>query len=258
MPGGKAFAELLTIERSAKQMSLERKVLPDRAEARQEHLGAFRIAKATHAALAFTGRLMTVFGPVVQPSAGPDEDMLDVFEFGNLGLCCWIATRLIGHDLARCLGTGGQHALEKPLGCCLIATLLKQNIKLGVVLIDGSPQQIRLVAQRYKDLVQMPCGAGLATRSLDAMREARVKFIAPTPNRLIADDHPTLEQQLFNVAQTQLKPEVPPNSAADDRRGKLMTVIKRFRILHQTILRGHPNNVTKPSGVLAIVASRPV
>jgi hypothetical protein len=59
-------------------------------------LGAFRIAKATHApkevpvvdaALAFTGRLMTVFGPVIQPSAGPDEDMLEVFEFGNLGPC---------------------------------------------------------------------------------------------------------------------------------------------------------------------------
>jgi hypothetical protein len=86
MPGGEAFAQLLTIERSAKQMSLERKVLPDRDEARQEHLGAFRIAKATHAALAFAGRLMTVFGPVIQPSAGPDEDMLDIFEFGNLGL----------------------------------------------------------------------------------------------------------------------------------------------------------------------------
>lgn len=68
MPGGKAFAELLTIERSAKQISLERKVLPDRAEVRQEHLGAFLIAKATHATLAFTGRLMTVFGPVIQPS----------------------------------------------------------------------------------------------------------------------------------------------------------------------------------------------
>jgi hypothetical protein len=92
----------------------------------------------------------------------------------------------------------------------------------------------------------MPCCAGLTTRSLDAMREARAKLIAPTPDRLITDDHPTLEQQLFNVAQTQLKPEVPPNSAADDRRGKPMTVIKRFRILHQTILRDHPNNVTKP------------
>jgi hypothetical protein len=34
MPGGKALAELLTIERSAKQMSLERKVLSNRAEAR--------------------------------------------------------------------------------------------------------------------------------------------------------------------------------------------------------------------------------
>jgi hypothetical protein len=65
----------------------------------------------------------------------------------------------MGHDRARSRGIGGQHALEKPLGCSLIATLLKQNIKLGAVLIDRSPQQIRLVAQRHEDIVQMPCAS---------------------------------------------------------------------------------------------------
>jgi hypothetical protein len=38
--------------------------------------------------------------------------------------------------------------------------------KLGAMLIDRSPQQIRLAAQRHKDLVQMPCGGGLATPTL--------------------------------------------------------------------------------------------
>jgi len=116
-PGGKTFAELLAIERSAKQMSLERKVLPDRAEARQEHLGAFRIAKTTHAALALSRRLMAVFSTLVDPGTGFDEDVLDVDQLGDLSLCCRIAAQLVGHDLARCLGTSGKHALEKPLGC---------------------------------------------------------------------------------------------------------------------------------------------
>jgi len=46
-------------------MSLEREVLPDRTETRQESLRAFRNSETTHPALAFTRRLMTIFGPVV-------------------------------------------------------------------------------------------------------------------------------------------------------------------------------------------------
>ena len=116
-PGGKTFAELLAIERSAKQMSLERKVLPDRAEARQEHLGAFRIAKTTHAALALSRRLMAVFSTLVDPGTGFDEDVLDVCQFGDLSFCRRIATQLVGHDLAWHFGTRGKHAFEKALGC---------------------------------------------------------------------------------------------------------------------------------------------
>jgi hypothetical protein len=48
-----------------------------------------------------------------------------------------------------------------------------------------------------------------------------------------------------------LKPEVPPNNAADDRGGKPMTVIQRFGILHQTILRVRPNSVTKPARIMS-------
>jgi hypothetical protein len=49
--------------------------------------------------------------------------------------------------------------------------------KFGTVLIDCSQQQIRLAAQRHKHFVQMPCGAGVATRSFHAMREARAELV---------------------------------------------------------------------------------
>ena len=88
--------------------------------------------------------------------------------------------------------------------------------------------------------------SGAADSVCDGRNDERGEGGASAPDCFIADDHPALEQQLFNVTQTQLKPEVPPNSAADDRHGKPMTVIKRFGILHQTILRVHPNTVTKP------------
>jgi len=113
---------------------------------------------------------------------------------------------------------------------------LQQDIKPGAVLIDCSPQQIRLAAQRHKHFIQMPCGAGLTTRSLDAMREARADLIAPAPNRFIAHNVPRLEQQLFDIPKAQLKPEIPSHRATDGCAWKPMTVIKRFWILHQTIL----------------------
>ena len=57
-------------------MPLERKVLQDRPEAREEFLCAFWIAKATHAPLAFACRLMTVFRAVVHASRCFDEHVL--------------------------------------------------------------------------------------------------------------------------------------------------------------------------------------
>jgi hypothetical protein len=58
-------------------VSLEREVLLYRTEARQESLRACRIAEATHASLAFARRLMTsVFGPVIDPRAGFDEQLV--------------------------------------------------------------------------------------------------------------------------------------------------------------------------------------
>ncbi|SIT34974.1 hypothetical protein BN2476_10032 [Paraburkholderia piptadeniae] len=51
-------------------MSLEREVLTDRTEARQECLGALRNPETAYPTLAFPCGLMTVFGPVVHPGAG--------------------------------------------------------------------------------------------------------------------------------------------------------------------------------------------
>jgi hypothetical protein len=81
-------------------MALEREVLPDRAEARQEGLSALRQPEAAHApqevplgdaALAFTRGLMTIVGAMVHARAAFDEHVPDVGELGDLGLCRAIA-----------------------------------------------------------------------------------------------------------------------------------------------------------------------
>jgi hypothetical protein len=98
---------------------------------------------------------------------------------------------LIGHDLAGRFGTGGKHASEKPLRRSLVSTFLQQDSKLGAVLIDCTPKQIRLAAQRRKHFVEVPGRTRLSTRSPDTMREARAEFIAPTPDRLIPTGLPS-------------------------------------------------------------------
>jgi hypothetical protein len=46
-------------------MALERKMLPNRPEARKEFLCAFRVPKAAHATLTFACRLMAILCAVV-------------------------------------------------------------------------------------------------------------------------------------------------------------------------------------------------
>jgi hypothetical protein len=121
-------------------MSLQCEVLPDRSEIRQECLRAFRIAETTHASLAFTRGLMTIFGSVVHSSTGFHENVLHVFQLRDLGLRRRIAAQLISDDLARDLRISRQYTFEEPFRRGLVAPLLQQDIKFGAMLINCPPQ----------------------------------------------------------------------------------------------------------------------
>ena len=82
-------------------MPLEREMLPDRPEAQEEFLCAFRVAKAAHATLAFARRLVAILRPVVQPGGRLYEHVLHVRKFCDFGFCRRIAAQLISDDLAR-------------------------------------------------------------------------------------------------------------------------------------------------------------
>jgi len=56
--------------------------------------------------------------------------------------------------------------------------------------------------------------------------ESRIELVAPATELLLGDHDTTLEQQLFDVAQAQAEPEIPPNRATDDDRKKAMAVVK--------------------------------
>jgi hypothetical protein len=76
-------------------------MLPDRSEAREKFLCAFRVAKAARAMLAPTCRFAAILCAVVQPSCRFDKHVLHVRKFRDLGFCGQIAAQLIGDDLER-------------------------------------------------------------------------------------------------------------------------------------------------------------
>ena len=128
-------------------------MLPDRSEAREKFLCAFRVAKAAHASLTFARRLVAVLGSVVQSGCSFDEDMLHVSKFWDLGFCRRIAAQLIGDDLAR-RRAQTQYTLEEAFGSGWVAPFLQQDVEFGAMLVDRTPQQVRLATKRDERLCQ--------------------------------------------------------------------------------------------------------
>src|SRR3984893_9829890 len=114
------------------------------------------------------------------------------------------------------------------------------------MLVDRTPQQVRFATQRDEHLVEVPCATRLASRRFDPVSEALAKLIAPASDCLVCHGHTALEEQFLDVAQAQLKAEIPAHSATDDLGWETVTVIERFRFLHRAILRDRPSNLTTP------------
>src|SRR6202051_2590690 len=114
------------------------------------------------------------------------------------------------------------------------------------MLLDRTPQQVRFATQRDEHLVEVPCATRLASRRFDPVSEALAKLIAPASDCLVCHGHTALEEQFLDVAQAQLKAEIPAHSATDDLGWETVTVIERFRFLHHAILRDRPSNLTTP------------
>jgi hypothetical protein len=138
--------------------------------------------------------------------------------------------------------------LRKKRFAAAFAPLLHQHVEFDTMFVDGSPQQIRLAAQRHEHLVQMPGAARLPTRRFGETGESGAKLVAPATDRFVRDHDTTLEQQLLDVAQAQAESEIPANRAADDGGREAVTVIKRFRFLFiASFYRRLSINLTEPS-----------
>ena len=65
----------------------------------------------------------------------------------------------------------------------------------------------------------MPGAAWLRTCGFNPISQSLAKLVAPASDCFIRDHDATLEQQLLDIAQAQVEPEVPANGATDDDSG---------------------------------------
>jgi hypothetical protein len=87
----------------------------------------------------------------------------------------------------------------------------------------------------------------LPPRRFGALNETSAELAALATDRFVRDPDTTLEQQLLNVAQAQVEPEIPANRAVDDDGRGAVAVPKAIlpsSSLHSTA--ASPINLTKP------------
>lgn len=84
-------SKLFAIKRSAQQTPLGREMLPDPSEAREKILRAFRVAKAAHASLALTCRLVAILCAVLSRVPALTKTC---FTFASSGISAFAAEQL--------------------------------------------------------------------------------------------------------------------------------------------------------------------
>src|SRR5580704_18158347 len=105
----------------------------------KEALNLPRRLEPLHDPLSSSGRLMGVFGPVIEALVLP---MLDPWH--DLPLGSGVALKLVGDEHTRCSTLLLEELAEQAFGGRLVAPALDENIENEAVLVDGTPEPMLL------------------------------------------------------------------------------------------------------------------
>jgi hypothetical protein len=111
------------------------------------------------------------------------------------------------------------------LGCKLIATGLDENINHVTILVDSPPQILSLTLDIHEQFIQVPCVRQATLSSPESPGVFNTKLPTPLSDGFVADDDPTLCQEVFHISEAQAESVVEPNSMADDIRRKSVSAI---------------------------------
>ena len=166
--------------------------------------------------------------------------MLDIRQ--QLALRNAVTSQLVGHDHSRHILQALQQSPEEPLGGFAIAPVLNQNVEDNTVLIHGTPEIVLHALDPDEHLIQVPFVARSWPAAAQTIGEALAEFLAPSPNRLIGDDNPTLSQKQLNISQAEAEHVIQPDSMADNLRGEAMAVVGiGWRLHAASLARSHPS-----------------
>src|SRR3954453_20528307 len=105
----------------------------------KEALNLPRRLEPLHDPLSSSGRLMGVFGPVIEALVAP---MLDPGH--DLPLGRGVALQLVGDKHTRCATVLLEELAEQAFGGLLVTSALDENIENEPVLVDGTPEPMLL------------------------------------------------------------------------------------------------------------------
>src|SRR5437762_8852881 len=155
-----------------------------------------------HDPLSSSGRLMGVFGPVIEALVLP---MLDPGH--DLPLGRGVALQLVGDEHTRGSTLLLEELAEQAFGGLLVAPALDENVENEAVLVDGTPEPVLLSGDADDDLIEVPFVA-TARRSLtNAVGEFPAEFEAPLADRLVRHRDAAGGQHLLDHPQAQKKRE---------------------------------------------------
>ena len=162
----------------------------------KEALNVPRRFEPLHDPFSASGRLMRVFGPVIETL------VLAMLDPGHdLPLGRGVALELVGDEHTRGSTVLLEELAEQAFGGLLVAPALNQDIENEAVLVDGTPEPMLFPGDAHDDLIQVPFVA-TARRSLtDAVGESPPEFEAPLPDRLVRHRDAAGGQHLLDHAQ---------------------------------------------------------
>src|SRR5437667_4008365 len=117
----------------------------------KEGLNLPRRLEPLHDPLSSSGRLMGVFGPVIEALVLPVLDPGHDLPLGN-----GVAPQLVGDEHTRGSTLLLEEFAEQAFGGPLVTPALDQNIENEAVLVDGTPEPMFLPGDADDDLIKVP------------------------------------------------------------------------------------------------------
>jgi len=208
--GGAAFLVCLSIN----EVAFGVEVIVQAGVNGSEFLQRLHLPEPQHRPLPSSERKVGILSPVVQPAANLLlRPIADVIHSRPVG------AQPIGDDRLRRTVTL-QRLLHKPQRRWLVARFSHVAFENFALVIDRTPQVMRLAVDLHVDLIEIPFPMAETAHSAHTLppnigRKHRAKTIPPQPHRLVADVNAAFEQQILHVPKRQRETHIHQHDKAD-------------------------------------------